>query len=79
MSVNELPDGGKEALDEALGIVVKAAQKWRRCLTVQLNGFGRYDATATAYAEGAFRKALLEVEEITGTETVKRGLLLETG
>jgi len=38
-----------------------------------------YDATATRLAEGAFRKALLAVEEITGEEVTPRGLLLETG
>lgn len=78
MSV-ELHDGAKEELDEALGALTKAAQKWRRCLTVQMQGFGRYDATATRLAEGAFRKALLAVEEITSETVEKRGLLLETG
>jgi hypothetical protein len=75
MSVEQLPNSAKEEMDEALAEVVKAAQKWRRCLTVELNGYGRYDVTATKYAEGAFRRAVADADAICADQVGLHGLL----
>jgi hypothetical protein len=75
VSVNELPNAAKEELAEALGEITKAAGKWKKCLMCEIDGVGRFDLTATKFAEGAFRRALATVEEITGDEVAPRGLL----
>lgn len=65
----DLPDDAKQELSDALKNVVTSANQLRRCLTVQLEGIGRFDSSAARKAADRFERYVMEASEI-GAETV---------
>lgn len=63
--VEHLPDGTKAELAEALAAVRKAAAHWQKCLLVQIEGIGRFDATACRLAARRYEQTVAAAAAIT--------------
>lgn len=73
----DLPDDSKQELSDALKEVGAAANKLRRCLTVQLEGYGRYDSAAARRAAEKYQHAVEEAAAISGESVAPMGLFNE--
>jgi len=70
-------DATKIELAKALKAVSKAAGHWGKCLTVQLDGIGRFDESAANQAREDYRDAQGEVLLLLSGGNTNGGLLEE--
>lgn len=75
--IDHLPDDSKVALAKQLAEVRKRAGRVQKCLLVQLEGTGRFDAHATRSAWGDYQAAVEEAQEIVAAEVRPVGLFVD--
>ena len=77
MSSDRLLNDGKRALCDELKRLEAASRKWRRCLLVEVEAIGRFDAHTVRAAEEAFESALEAAREVYAEDVPALGLLGE--
>jgi hypothetical protein len=75
MSSANLLNDGKRALCDQLKTMEAASRKWRRCLLVEVEGFGRFDPHACRAAQEEFESAAESARLVYGGEVPAQGLL----
>lgn len=71
-------DATKQQLADALAEVNKAGLRWKRCLLVGIEGYGRYDHSAAEEARAEWEHACDNVRSILSPVVAATGLLAST-